>query len=200
MPPPGMSAATSTTTTRACPACRRALGDGRHRLCQHAGEAVSSHAGDAISAAGRLLRATTNPLALKETLTTAVDTARHPVRLLDALTSVSSVDNEFSTPGARSGGSCSPSRPTRRLERTPRRREVRRLGREHPPGRSAIRGARPRWNAQRHPSPRSPRPDRLSHRAGRRDLHDLAWMMPISSSRSTARCRQARQPLRRRHA
>lgn len=63
---------------------------------QHAGEAVSSHAGDAISAAGRLLRATTNPLALKETLTTAVDTARHPVRLLDALTSVSSVDNEFS--------------------------------------------------------------------------------------------------------
>jgi diacylglycerol O-acyltransferase len=63
---------------------------------QHAGQAVTAHAGDALSAAGRLLRATTNPLALRDQVASAVDLARHPVRLIDALTSVSSVDNEFS--------------------------------------------------------------------------------------------------------
>ena len=92
---PGMSAATSTTTHSRCPACRRALGDGRHRLCPTRRRGRPSHAGDAISAAGRLLRYD-QPTRPQGTLTTAVDTARHPVRLLDALTSVSSVDNEFS--------------------------------------------------------------------------------------------------------
>lgn len=55
-------------------------------------------AGRALLRAGRLFRATTNPLELVDHLDDAVDEAidlaRDPVRLVDALTSVSSLDNQ----------------------------------------------------------------------------------------------------------
>ncbi len=54
------------------------------------------HAGGAVAKVGRLMRATTNPLNLNHHLEVAVDYARHPVKLLDALTSVASDDNETS--------------------------------------------------------------------------------------------------------
>lgn len=55
---------------------------------QHASEAVSQH--------GRSVMATLNPLNLPHHLEVLSDLARHPVKLVDALTSVASDDNEVS--------------------------------------------------------------------------------------------------------
>ncbi|PID97064.1 MAG: hypothetical protein CSA84_01515 [Actinomycetales bacterium] len=54
------------------------------------------HAGDAVAKVGRQVWATANPLELPHHFETALDLARHPVRLIDALTSVTEDDNEIS--------------------------------------------------------------------------------------------------------
>lgn len=53
-----------------------------------------ANAGRTIARAGRLFMATSNPLELAPYVREAADLARHPVRLVDALTSVGSLDNE----------------------------------------------------------------------------------------------------------
>lgn len=55
---------------------------------QHAGEAVAQH--------GRSVIATFNPLNLPHQLETVADLARHPLKVVDAVTSVASEDNEIS--------------------------------------------------------------------------------------------------------
>ncbi|MDJ0768309.1 MAG: WS/DGAT domain-containing protein [Ilumatobacter sp.] len=52
------------------------------------------HAGQAAAAAGRSLVSTTNPLDLAHHVGHALDLVRHPVKLIDALTGIASVDNE----------------------------------------------------------------------------------------------------------
>ncbi len=54
------------------------------------------HAGQAAASAGRTLMSTTNPLGLAHHVGDALEVARHPVKLVDALTGVASVDNELS--------------------------------------------------------------------------------------------------------
>ncbi len=56
----------------------------------------ATHAGEAVAKAGRSVVATLNPLDLPHHLEELADLARHPVRLIDALTSVASEDNEVS--------------------------------------------------------------------------------------------------------
>lgn len=53
-------------------------------------------AGKAISKAGRQLVTTSNPLNLAHSVGEALETVRDPVRLMDAITSVGAVDNEWS--------------------------------------------------------------------------------------------------------
>ncbi|MEI2775596.1 MAG: WS/DGAT domain-containing protein [Tetrasphaera sp.] len=55
---------------------------------QHAGEAVAHH--------GRAIFATLNPLDFPHQLERVADLARHPVKAIDAVTSVAADDNEFS--------------------------------------------------------------------------------------------------------
>jgi diacylglycerol O-acyltransferase len=54
------------------------------------------HAGEAALGAGRTVMATLNPLELPHHVEAALDLVRHPVRLIDALTSFASDDNEWS--------------------------------------------------------------------------------------------------------
>lgn len=54
-----------------------------------------SHAGDAVGKAGKVI-ATLNPLDLPHHLESVVDLAKHPLKVIDALTSFSSDDNETS--------------------------------------------------------------------------------------------------------
>ena len=54
------------------------------------------HAGRAVVSAGRTLMSTTNPLGLAHHIGDALDVARHPVKLIDALTGISSIDNQIS--------------------------------------------------------------------------------------------------------
>ena len=54
------------------------------------------HAGQAAASAGRTLMSTTNPLGLAHHVGDALDLVRHPVKLVDALTGIASVDNELS--------------------------------------------------------------------------------------------------------
>jgi diacylglycerol O-acyltransferase / wax synthase len=53
------------------------------------------HAGEAVARAGRTLVTTTNPLGLAHHVEDALDLARHPIKLVDALTGIASVDNEL---------------------------------------------------------------------------------------------------------
>lgn len=53
-----------------------------------------THAGEVMGKAGRSAVATLNPLDLPHNLEVVVDLARHPVKLVDALTSVAAEDNE----------------------------------------------------------------------------------------------------------
>jgi diacylglycerol O-acyltransferase len=84
---------------------RNADGDHHHpleRVLHFAEHSVTDtldyvlHASEAVAKAGRLLVATTNPFNLGHQVEAAVDYARHPVKLIDALTSVASEDNETS--------------------------------------------------------------------------------------------------------
>lgn len=53
------------------------------------------HAGQAVASAARSLMSTTNPLGLSHHVGEAVELVRHPDRLVDALTGIASVDNEY---------------------------------------------------------------------------------------------------------
>jgi diacylglycerol O-acyltransferase / wax synthase len=53
------------------------------------------HAGHAVVNAGRSLMTTTNPMGLANHVGEALNLARHPVRLVDALTGIASIDNEL---------------------------------------------------------------------------------------------------------
>ena len=54
------------------------------------------HTGQALASAGRTLMSTTNPLGLAHHVGEALDLVRHPVKLIDVLTGIASVDNEIS--------------------------------------------------------------------------------------------------------
>ncbi len=54
------------------------------------------HAGQAVASAARTLMTTTNPLGLSHHIGEAFDLVRHPDKLVDVLTSVASLDNEYS--------------------------------------------------------------------------------------------------------
>lgn len=53
------------------------------------------HAGEVVVDAGRTLVSTTDPLGLVDHVGDALDLARHPVRLVDALTGIASLDNQL---------------------------------------------------------------------------------------------------------
>ena len=84
---------------------RNAAGEHHHpleRMLHVVEHAVSDtldyvgHAGQAAAAAGRTLMSTTNPMGLAHHVGDALDLARHPVKFIDALTGIASVDNELS--------------------------------------------------------------------------------------------------------
>nr|WHV03906.1 putative wax ester synthase/acyl-CoA:diacylglycerol acyltransferase [uncultured bacterium] len=84
---------------------RNAVGEHHHpleRMLHVVEHAVSDtldyvgHAGHAAAVAGRTLMSTTNPLGLAHHVGDALDLARHPVKFIDALTGIASVDNELS--------------------------------------------------------------------------------------------------------
>jgi WS/DGAT/MGAT family acyltransferase len=54
------------------------------------------HAGQAVASAGRTLMSTMNPQGLAHHVGEALDLVRHPVKLIDAITGIASVDNEIS--------------------------------------------------------------------------------------------------------
>jgi diacylglycerol O-acyltransferase / wax synthase len=54
------------------------------------------HAGQAVASAARTLMTTTNPLGLSHRIGDTLDLVTHPDKLVDALTSVASLDNEYS--------------------------------------------------------------------------------------------------------
>ena len=64
-------------------------------VVEHAVADTFDFAGTAMAAAGRTLMSTTNPLGLAHHVGDALELARHPVRLIDAVTGVASVDNEL---------------------------------------------------------------------------------------------------------
>lgn len=53
------------------------------------------HAGEVVANAGRTLVTTTNPMGLAHHVGEALNLVRHPVRLVDALTGIASLDNEL---------------------------------------------------------------------------------------------------------
>ncbi len=54
------------------------------------------HAGQAVASAARTLMSTTDPFGFSQRVGDALDLARHPDRLVDALTGIASLDNEAS--------------------------------------------------------------------------------------------------------